>query len=270
VRLGTTSFGFRYSFLDPKLAPPLTAILPAARKEGVERFQVCENTRPLEMGPRAWQDAIRCAADLGIELGLGCKTLRASVVQQYIKLAEIIPTRRLRIVMEEDDGTHATPELARKLFAEAVPLLARAGMQLAVENHFDIASSTLLDLAGQYPADVVGFCVDTANSLRSFEKPSEVLDLLMKRAYCYHLKDFQVVGTKIAFGVVGAPLGEGHLDLDGCLRRILAHDGDAEIYAETWTTSVDDRDRDIAAEADWLRRSMKNLRDRIAAVTARP
>ena len=260
MKLGTTSFGYRYSYLDPRHAPPLTAVLKHARGEGVERFQVCENTRPLEMSPSAWKDAIKAAGDLGIELGLGCKTLRASVVEQYMKLAGTIPTRLLRIVMEEDDGTHATPELAARLFEAAVPMLRREGMQLAVENHFDIPSATLVEMAGRYPADAVGFCVDTANSLRSFEKPLEVLDLLAERAYCYHLKDFQVVGSKVNFMVIGAPLGEGQLDLNACLKRILSRDPQAELYVETWTPSVDDRQKDIATEADWLRRSMRNLR----------
>jgi sugar phosphate isomerase/epimerase len=263
VKLGATSFGFRYSFLDPSHAPPLTEVLQQARKEGVERFQVCENTRPLEMSRQAWRDTISAAADLGIELGLGCKTLRPAVVEQYMKLAAIIPTRRLRIVMEEDDGTHATPELAARLFEAVVPMLQKAGMQLAVENHFDIASATLVELAGRYPPDVVGFCVDTANSLRSFEKPLEVLGLLGGRACCYHLKDFQVAGGKVSFSVIGAPLGEGQLDLDGCLRHILARDAQPELYVETWTPSADDREKDVATEADWLRRSMRNLRQRV-------
>ena len=260
MKLGTTSFGYRYSFLDPAHSPLLADVIRHARSCGVERFQVCENTRPLAISDSEWSDAIRTARELGVELGLGCKTLRASVVAQYIELAKRLPTRRLRIVMEEDDGTHATPELAQRLFDEAVPMLQRAGMQLAVENHFDIPSATLLAMAERFPAGAVGFCVDTANSLRSFETPEQVIGMLAGRACCYHLKDYRIVGSKVSFSVVGAPLGEGLLDLDGCVGAILARDPSAELYVETWTPSEDDRDKDIATEADWLKRSMANLR----------
>jgi sugar phosphate isomerase/epimerase len=138
-----------------------------------------------------------------------------------------------------------------------------AGMRLAVENHFDIASALLLDMASSYPTDVVGFCIDTANSLRSFEPPAQVLSLLGERAYCYHLKDYRVVGSMISFSVIGAPLGEGSLDLDGCLERIFRKRPVPPLFVETWTPDNGDRHRDIELEADWLRRSVKNLEMRL-------
>ena len=262
IRIGTTTFGFRYSFLDPKLAPPLTAILQQARKVGVERLQICENTRPLELNRSQWREVLKCANDLGMELGLGCKTLNPAVVEQYMERAAWMSCDTLRVVMEEGDA-HATPESAKQLFDAVVPRMQAAGMRLAVENHFDISSTTLVELAGRYPADVVGFCIDTANSLRSFERPMEVLQLLQPRAICYHLKDYRVIGTMVSFAVEGAPLGEGQLDLDGCLKAILAKDPAPHLYVETWTTSVGNRDTDIATEADWLDRSVKGLRRRL-------
>ena len=262
IKIGTTTFGFRYSFLDPKLAPPLTNIIQQARKAGVERIQICENTRPLELDRSQWREVLKCANDVGMELGLGCKTLNPAVVAQYMERAAWMSCDTLRVVMEEPDA-HATPDAVTRLFDAVVPKMQAAGMRLAVENHFDISSTTLVALAGRYPADVVGFCIDTANSLRSFERPLEVLRLLQPRAICYHLKDYRVVGTLVSFAVEGAPLGEGQLDLDGCLQAILAKDPAPHLYVETWTTSLANRDRDIVTEADWLDRSVRNLRSRL-------
>ena len=262
IKIGTTTFGFRYSFLDPKLAPPLTNIIQQARKAGVERIQICENTRPLELDRSQWREVLKCANDVGMELGLGCKTLNPAVVAQYMERAAWMSCDTLRVVMEEPDA-HATPDAVTRLFDAVVPKMQAAGMRLAVENHFDISSTTLVALAGRYPADVVGFCIDTANSLRSFERPLEVLKLLQPRAICYHLKDYRVVGTLVSFAVEGAPLGEGQLDLDGCLQAILAKDPAPHLYVETWTTSLANRDRDIVTEADWLDRSVRNLRSRL-------
>jgi sugar phosphate isomerase/epimerase len=237
-------------------------VIREAREAGVERLQVCENTRPLEFSKSDWREALRCANELGVEIQLGCKTLGVKVVQDHIRLAQEIGCQQLRIVMEEPEQ-HATEDNATRLLEAIVPKIQSAGMRLAVENHFDIASKLLLKLVSAYPEDVVGFCVDTANSLRSFEPTGEVMNLLGSRAYCYHLKDYRVAGSMISFSVLGAPLGEGSLDLDACLSLIFANQPAPPLYVETWTPSENGREQDIAREADWLKRSVQNLRGRL-------
>ena len=68
----------------------------------------------------------------------------------------------------------------------------------------------------------MAFCVDSANSLRNWESAEQVFDLLDERAAFYHLKDYCVRGSNVGFEVTGAPLGEGALDLVGCVARMRA------------------------------------------------
>ncbi len=259
MKIGTTTFGFRYSFLDRANSMKLAEVIRQVRAAGVERLQVCENVHPLEISKSDWDDARRCAADLGVELQLGCKTLRPETVENYMRLAEELQCNQLRIVMEEH-AEHATRENAVPLLENIVPKMRAAGMRLAIENHFDIPSALLVELAAEYAAKDVGFCVDTANSLRSFEPTHEVFDLLGSRAFCYHLKDFRVIGGMISFSVVGTPLGEGQLDLDACLKYIFDNTPDCPLFVETWTPGENDRAGDAARELDWLQRSVTNLR----------
>jgi len=135
-----------------------------------------------------------------------------------------------------------------------------------LENHFDISSTLLNELVASYPADLVGFCVDTANSLRSFEPALEVIGRLRHRAFCYHLKDYRVVGSMISFCVVGAPLGDGDLDLDACLRQIFEQAPIPSLFVETWTPSENHPQRDSALDREWLSRSVSNLKERLALV----
>jgi sugar phosphate isomerase/epimerase len=150
-----------------------------------------------------------------------------------------------------------------RLLEAIVPKMQGAGLRLAIENHFDISSALLVELAASYPAESVGFCVDTANSLRSFEPSLEVIRLLRERAFCYHLKDYRVVGSMINFSVVGAPLGEGDLQLDACLQEIFRKVPVPPLFVETWTPSENNRERDMALDADWLQRSVRNLNARL-------
>lgn len=269
MKIGTTSFGFRYAFLDAANSPTLAEMIRQARAAGVERLQICENVRPLEVSKSAWREAQRAAADLGVEIQLGCKTLKPDVVERFITLAQELGCNQLRIVTEEpDEHQHGTRDNVARLLATIVPKLQAAGLRLAIENHFDISSALLVELASPYPADLVGFCVDTANSLRSFEPAREVLRLLSERAFCYHLKDYRVVGSMISFSVVGAPLGEGDLDLDGCLRTVFQSKTAPPLFVETWTPSENHRERDIALDAEWLQRSVANLRARLEKIGA--
>lgn len=261
MKIGTTSFGFRYAFLDAKRSPTLATMIREAREAGVERLQICENVRPLEVSQPEWQEAIECANDLGVELLLGCKTLKPENVERFIGLAQELHCDQLRIVTEEpEENQHGTRENVSRLLEAIVPKIQSAGLRLAIENHFDISSTLLVELAAAYPADLVGFCVDTANSLRSFEPASEVLRLLQERAFCYHLKDYRVVGSMISFSVIGAPLGEGDLDLNACLRSIFAKKPVPPLFVETWTPSENSREQDMARDVEWLRKSVANLR----------
>jgi sugar phosphate isomerase/epimerase len=255
MRTGTTSFGFRYQLLDPALSPPLEAIAAETARLGLARLQICENARPLECRRQDWEAMLESAAAAGVEIGLGCKTLQLEVFERYVRLAASVPNRTLRLVLEEDRGAPPTRAAVEAFLRRAAPVAEAAGLRLAIENHFDIPSKMLAEAAADYPAGLVGFCVDTANSLRNFESPETVLDRLGPRAFCYHLKDYEVVGTPLGFTVGGAKLGKGKLDLDGILRRIFARDPDPEIYLENWAPASGDRGRDIAAEREWLRDS---------------
>jgi 3-oxoisoapionate decarboxylase len=264
VKIGTTSFAFRYALLDPGTSPSPAQVIRQAKAAGVERVQLCENIRPLQLTRAQWNEALSAAQDLGVEIQLGCKTLKAEVVEKFIALADRLGCDQLRIVTEEpDEHLHGTRENVSALLEAIVPKLEAAGIRLAIENHFDISSALLVELASPYPAPLVGFCVDTANSLRSFEPPLEVIRRLRARAFCYHLKDYRVIGSMIGFSVEGAPLGEGDLDLAGCLRLIFEHAPVPPLFVETWTPSENDRERDIARDAAWLRQSVKNLRPRL-------
>jgi sugar phosphate isomerase/epimerase len=240
MRIGTTSFGFRYQLLDESTAPPLTALVEQAAEAGLDCLQICENARPLKLSVEQWTALQRHAADAGIAIGLGCKTTDLGVFQAYLDRAAGLPERMLRLVFEEEQG--APPSRS------------------AIDKFLDVPSSVLSEAAAPYPPELIGFCVDTANSLRNFESPEQVFDVLEGRAVCYHIKDYAVDGHLLGFAVTGAPLGQGRLRLRPILERIFAVNPEPDLYVENWVPATGDRDRDIAEDAAWLRASLHRLR----------
>lgn len=261
--IGTTSYGFRYLLMDPREAPPLVEVVEQTRALGLEALQICENARPLDLTLPQWKALLDRARDIGLEIHVGCMTLTPDVLDRYVERAAAIPDDTLRIVLEED-APPTRGQIAAFLDA-AVPRLERAGMRIAIENHFHIPCRTLAEAVSAYPVERVAFCLDSANSLRNFESIDQVWALLGPRACVYHLKDYRVTGSNAGFSVSGTPLGTGDMDVAGFLDRVFARDSRPTIYLENWAPCSGCRDADIAADRDWLRQSFAYVQPMVAA-----
>jgi sugar phosphate isomerase/epimerase len=258
--IGTTTYGFRYQLLDERLAPSLESLVEQTRRADLVALQICENARPLALSAAAWQQVVRVASDHGVTLSLGCMTLNLHTLRRYLERAAAIPqASMLRVVLEDDSGHAASRGSIERFVEQGAVLAADAGMVLVFENHFHVPCRVLVEVAGQYPEDVVAFCVDSANSLRNWESPAQVFGILGSRAAFFHLKDYRVVGSNVGFTVTGAPLGEGDLDLQATLADIGRHPA-AVVFLENWVPATGNRETDVAADAAWLGRSHASLR----------
>jgi 3-oxoisoapionate decarboxylase len=267
--IGATSYVFRYLLSDPTRAPRLDDLLLLARKAGLESFQVCENARPLSASPKEWIQLARQANDLGLDLSLGCMTLDSEIIFNYLDRIEAIGGNYLRLVLEREGEPALTLERIRRFLDGIVPQLEARKICLAIENHFEIPSRLLAEAANAYPASLIGFCVDVANSLRNFEDTNTVLDLLNPRAICYHLKDYVVAGSNVGFAVSGAPLGEGRIGVRELIRRIRRnHKSMPQMFIETWTPVTGHWEVDVDKDAIWLAASIENLRKLVMGIDA--
>ena len=104
--------------------------------------------------------------------------------------------------------------------ALAVPVVARHGVRLAVENHKDWRTEELVALLKKLGSDHVGACIDTGNSMTLLEDPTEVVEALAPWAVTTHLKDMGVEEYERGFRVAEVPLGAGVLDLPRIVRTL--------------------------------------------------
>ncbi len=268
MKIGTTSFTFRTALSDERRAPSLLSVVERCREVGLERLQVCENARPLTLSPRDWERLIQQSAEIGVELQLGCKTLNETELDQHLRRAAATPARCLRVVLEEEEGRPPSREFVFDFIAGLVPKLARQNVRVAIENHFDVPARLLAEAVNQHDSPLLGFCVDSANSLRSFEPAAYVLAQLGPRAFCCHVKDYKVIGHQLGFSVTGAPLGEGDLPLNEFLDTVLKSENTPELpelFVETWVIAKGDWDADVAEDWRWLKNSTATLRARLTA-----
>lgn len=259
MKIGMTTFGFRH-LLNRSRSPSLDQIVRRARTLGFDALQVCENARPMELSGADWDALMRSADDVGMEIQLGCKTVDLRTLETWAERAAHLPSQMLRLVLEQDNGHRVSRGEVDTFLAGAMPILEAKDLRLAIENHFDVSSQVLAEVVAPYPPEQIGFCVDTANSLRNFESTAMVLDLLGDRAFCYHVKDYNLEGCGPGFRVTGALLGQGELDLELVIERMLACDPVPQMFVEHWRTGIGDWETDVSQDDFWLCHSRDILR----------
>jgi sugar phosphate isomerase/epimerase len=92
------------------------------------------------------------------------------------------------------------------------------GIRVAIHNHgpgarYDKVEDTLRAVKGHHP--FIGACVDTGHSLRTDEKPAEVIEKLGGRVISLHLKDWKMGGEETI-------LGEGDANLPAVANALRA------------------------------------------------
>jgi sugar phosphate isomerase/epimerase len=200
--------------------------------------------------PRVFLDHCHALGAGGIQLDLGardrsyCAALRARVeeYQMYLEGSIRLPRDRsdverfsrevetareagaavLRTFMlggrryetfASAEAFHAWGQQARQSLTLAEPIVARANLRLAVENHKDWRTDELLAILKRLDSRHVGVCVDTGNSIALLEDPLAVVEAYAPWAFSTHLKDMAVREYEDGFLLAEVPLGEGFLDL---------------------------------------------------------
>jgi sugar phosphate isomerase/epimerase len=135
----------------------------------------------------------------------------------------------------------ADPKPNKETFDLLDKLVAEYDVAIAIHNHgpghrYDKADDVVKVVKDRHPK--IGACVDTGHYLRSDENPVEVIQKLGKRVFGVHLKDVRTVRDaeeqaklekslpKHRFdalkreGKLFTILGEGELDIVGCLKEL--------------------------------------------------
>ncbi|WP_202805813.1 sugar phosphate isomerase/epimerase family protein [Actinopolymorpha alba] len=93
----------------------------------------------------------------------------------------------------------------------------RAGINLAVENHQDLASEELLWLCESIDSPYFGINLDTGNPLGTAEEPVDYFRRVAPFVKNVHLKDYWTWWSEEGYLLVRCPLGQGLTDFPGLL-----------------------------------------------------
>ena len=117
----------------------------------------------------------------------------------------------------------ADPAKDKKTFDLLDKLVAEYDVAIAIHNHgpghrYDKISD-VVDMVKDRHAKI-GACVDTGHYLRSDENPVDAIERLGKRVFGVHLKDVKTINNDGKKSKQFKILGEGDLDVLGCLKAL--------------------------------------------------
>jgi sugar phosphate isomerase/epimerase len=157
---------------------------------------------------------------------------------------------------------HPTPDEAVHLLRGLMPEFEAAGVVLAIENHDRFKAQTLAEIIGQIGSQNVGICLDTVNSMGAGQGAETVVEQLGRYVVNLHVKDFIVRRHPhmLGFEVIGAPAGQGQLDIPWLLARLGQFGRAFNAILELWPPPEAQVERTVQKEAEWVQASLVYLR----------
>lgn len=105
---------------------------------------------------------------------------------------------------------------------EATTIAEKTGVNLAVENHQDLASEELLWLCESIGSAQFGITLDAGNPLATAEEPLDYFNRVAPYLKNVHLKDYSIYLSEEGYRLVRCPIGQGVIDFPA-LFKILAN-----------------------------------------------
>lgn len=102
-----------------------------------------------------------------------------------------------------------------KQVVQAIPLLEKYSIKLALENHTETYADEVIWLIDHINHPLVGACVDTVNSMAVLESPLDAVEKLAPYAFVNHFCDHKLDRDQFGVRFHGVALGDGDID---CLR----------------------------------------------------
>ena len=271
MKLGIGSYAFAWNIGVPGLIPehPMDVFefVKTASNLGAEVVQIADNLPLHGMEDRKIQQLIKVCSRLGLSAEIGTRGLQVDRVKQYLKIAQRFDSPFLRLVVDDVGFEPSLDQIIRDVRL-LLPVMQQRGVMLAIENHDRFKVKELVQIIEATDPQLVGICLDTANSLGAGEGIEEAMRYLAPFTVNLHVKDFVVdrVPSNMGFTVSGCPAGEGVIDVPSLLRRLSKNQNFFSVTLELWSDLMSDIEQTTAREHRWAAKSMTYLKSLVGSL----
>ena len=266
MKLGIGSYAYAWNIGVPGLIPehPMDVFefVKTASVQGAQVVQIGDNLPLHKLKPTVMESLVQVCRELKVAVEVGTRGLHTKRLKRYFEIAQQFQSPFLRLVVD-DKGFEPTVKEVVGEIRSLLPVIKETGIILAIENHDRFKARQLAGIIESTDPQLVGVCLDTANSLGAGEGIEEVMQHLAPYTVNLHVKDFAVsrVPSNMGFTVNGCPAGRGIIDIPGLLERLSKNQNFYSVTLELWSDLMDDLPQTIAREHRWVAKSMNYLSD---------
>lgn len=257
--IGVGSYIFRYSVATGDLGP--VDLVEKAASYGAELVQFAENL-PLDDVDNYTLDRVRETAErLGVLLEAGTAGATEVRVLRHLEIAKRLNAKLVRLTLD-DHERKVTKEEAVQVIQSVLPEFEKNNIHLAIENHFTMSSEDMVYIVKQINHPLVGFCLDTANSIANQEWPDYTVKTLVPWALSLHLKDYQLEMQPQGLGVNvrGTPLGEGRQNIQKVIETVYKSNPTINVVLEQWMPAEETIEQTIKKEHKWIQQAINTMK----------
>ena len=237
LRVGLNPYGLTYTvglqgLGTPRANPAGTGLEGFLEVAGDVGARVVEIYSPwlTELGPEG-RRALRERLERDGLVAVASAALYAEEVPALLQNAVDLGVRTMRLgltpVLCGDRSAYGAARWSQRLasvradLALLAPAAAEHGIAVAMENHQDLTSAELLDLAEE-AGDNVGITLDCGNAFPVAESPLSFARTVAPRVHHVHLKDYRVQFTDEGFRLVRCAIGDGAVPFREIVDLLLA------------------------------------------------
>lgn len=254
LRLGIGSWTLPWAIGAAEKKNSITAedLILYAKEKGVGIVQICDNVDLLSYSDEKLENLYKLAVDNSIELQLGCKGISYEILKDYLRIAKMLKVNMIRTLTDNGDDQPVLETVIRRLSAVKKDF-EDAGVVLAIENHDRFTAKEYKTIMQRVNSDYIGICFDTANSIAQLEDYDTCFRYMKDYIKNFHIKEFKIsrIKGKMGFLVVGAPLGQGGLEVKRIIDDLKALGRDIDVILEQWPPFEQDEKKTVALEKSW-------------------
>ena len=263
MKLGISTYTYTWSVGVPGSEPAVPwdekKLVQKAAELEVGCLQIADNLPLHKMDQKRLLALKKMAGDLGVDLEVGARSMTPELLEQYIRIAELLDSPILRFVI---DGPGFTPPVEEVIWIlkGVIPELEQKGIRLAIENHDRLKAREFLRIVEESDSPCVGICLDSVNSMGAGEGIETITSILAPHTFNLHIKEFLVERHPhmMGFTIEGRPVGQGQLPLGWMLQQLGPQCQSAIL--ESWTPPEPHIQDTLAKEQAWAIESLQYLK----------
>ncbi len=264
MKIGLGTYGLAWSIGVPGYEHPnrmnIYEFLEFSHVIGFQLVQIADNI-PLDHFSDGELEKIKAFSnERAIAMEVGMRGMIPERVNKYLRIAQKLESPILRVVIDQKNFTPTLDEV-HTLIRQVIPELEKYNMVLVIENHDRFKAAEFLEIIEMAGNDLVGICLDTANSIGAGEGFQSVFQTLAPYTINLHIKDF-IIQRKphmMGFEVTGVPAGQGILPITDIIQGLESFGKCESMILEQWPLPEKDIESTIKKEKDWALQSARYL-----------